>query len=68
MRIDRFGLNAKFKLTLNIYSSRQLRLTWAACSSGDENMGANDGPVVAQITAGIKTYRYRLENNGIIGY
>lgn len=28
-------------------------LSLAACSSDDENMGVNDGPVAAQITAGI---------------
>ena len=28
-------------------------LTLTACSSDDENMSVNDGPVAAQITAGV---------------
>ena len=37
-------------------------LSLAACSSDDENMGANDGPVAAQITAGLNVPATRAEN------
>ena len=37
-------------------------LSLTACSSDDENMGANDGPVAAQITAGLNVPATRAEN------
>ena len=47
-------------------------LSFAACSSDDENMGANDGPVAAQITAGIndvltRAFGQSWEANDAIG-
>lgn len=47
-------------------------LSLAACSSDDENMGANDGPVAAQITAGIndvltRAFGQSWEANDAIG-
>lgn len=38
-------------------------LSLAACSSDDENMGANDGPVAAQITAGVSGPATRANND-----
>lgn len=38
-------------------------LSLAACSSDDENMGVNDGPVAAQITAGVSGPATRANND-----
>lgn len=38
-------------------------LTLTACSSDDENMSVNDGPVAAQITAGVSGPATRANNN-----
>ena len=38
-------------------------LSLAACSSDDENMSVNDGPVAAQITAGVSGPATRANNN-----
>lgn len=37
-------------------------LSLVACSNDDENMGVNDGPVAAQITAGLNVPATRAEN------
>ena len=37
-------------------------LSLAACSSDDENMGVNNGPVAAQITVGLNVPATRAEN------